>query len=201
MMADAARLARLKQMAAENPHDELANFGLANALLQAGSVKEAAELFQRVLALNPKNSRAYQLLGEAQVRCEQTSFAIQTLTNGYRVAERQGDMMPMKAMAGMLKELGAEIPAPAAKPAAGEGGQAAAGGFACRRCGGPGPKLKQRPFKGPLGEQVFAGVCQTCWTEWVGMGTKVINELHLPMYDPIAQETYDRHMREFLMLE
>ena len=201
MMTDAAKLSRLRKVAEENPHDELANFSLGNALLQSGATKEAAECFQRVVALNPRNSRAYQLLAESQVRCEQTQFAVQTLINGYRVAERQGDMMPMKAMAGMLKELGGEVPAPAAKTSPGESGQASASGFACRRCGGPGPKLKQRPFKGPLGEQVFAGVCQACWTEWVGMGTRVINELHLPMYDPVAQETYDRHMREFLMLD
>jgi Fe-S cluster biosynthesis and repair protein YggX len=188
-------------MAEENPHDELVNLSLGNALLQAGNAKEAVECLQRVLALNPKNSKAYQVLAEAQVRCDQGQFAIQTLTNGYRVAQRQGDMMPMKAMANMLKELGAEIPAATEQAAREKAGPTAGGGFACRRCGGPGPRLKQQPFKGPLGEQVFAGVCQTCWTEWVGMGTKVINELHLPMYDPIAQETYDRHMREFLSLD
>jgi len=200
-MEDASRLARLRQMAEENPHDELINFSLGNALLQTGDAKEAVECFQRVLALNPRNSKAYQSLAEAQVRSDQSQFAIQTLTNGYRVAQRQGDMMPMKAMAEMLKELGAEIPAAAEKRAGGQTGAAEAGGFACRRCGAPGPRLKQRPFKGPLGEEVFAGICQTCWTEWVAMGTRVINELQLPMYDPIAQETYDRHMREFLMLE
>jgi Fe-S cluster biosynthesis and repair protein YggX len=200
-MADADRLARLRQMAEENPHDELINFSLGNALLRAGQVREAAECFQRVLALNPRNSKAYQLLGEAQTRSDQIKFAIQTLTNGYRVAQRQGDMMPMKAMADMLEELGAEVPAATEKTPGGVAGATAAGGFACRRCGAPGPRLKQRPFKGPLGEQVFASICQTCWTEWVGMGTKVINELQLPMYDPIAQEAYDQHMREFLMLD
>jgi Fe-S cluster biosynthesis and repair protein YggX/cytochrome c-type biogenesis protein CcmH/NrfG len=200
-MEDASRLARLRKMAQENPHDELVNFSLGNALLHSGDVKEAAECLQRVLALNPRNSKAYQLLGEAQVRTDQPQFAVQTLTNGYRVAQRQGDMMPMKAMADILKELGAEIPAAPEKASGSAAASAAAGGFVCRRCGGPGPRLKQQPFKGPLGEQVFAGVCQACWTEWVGIGTKVINELHLPMYDPIAQETYDRHMREFLMLD
>ena len=103
-MTDASRLARLRKMAEENPHDELINFSLGNALLHADQVSEAAECFQRVLALNPRNSKAYQLLGETQVRCDQAKFAVQTLTNGYRVAQRQGDMMPMKAMAEMLKE-------------------------------------------------------------------------------------------------
>ncbi len=48
---------------------------------------------------------------------------------------------------------------------------------------------------------MLATVCNTCWQEWVGMGTKVINELRLPMYDPVAQETYDKHMVEFLSLD
>jgi len=74
-------------------------------------------------------------------------------------------------------------------------------GFKCRRCEGPGSPLKQRPFKGPLGEQILASVCQSCWNEWVRMGTRVINELRLPMHDPRAQETYDQHMREFLLLD
>ena len=33
------------------------------------------------------------------------------------------------------------------------------------------------------------------------MGTKVINELGLPLANPKAQEIYDQHMKEFLMLE
>jgi len=29
----------------------------------------------------------------------------------------------------------------------------------------------------------------------------VINELRLPMFDPAAQEQYDKYMKEFLMLD
>jgi Fe-S cluster biosynthesis and repair protein YggX len=32
------------------------------------------------------------------------------------------------------------------------------------------------------------------------MGTKVINELRLPLSDPQAQKIFDQHMREFLNL-
>jgi len=61
--------------------------------------------------------------------------------------------------------------------------------------------LKERPFKGELGEKVLASVCADCWNEWIRMGTRVINELRLPLYDPQAQELYDQHLKEFLMLE
>ncbi len=35
----------------------------------------------------------------------------------------------------------------------------------CRRCGQNQPKMPARPFKGPLGEQVWADVCAPCWNE------------------------------------
>lgn len=199
-MANEDRIAKLRSLAESDPNDELAHFSLGSALLEAGQNAEAGPCLQRVLALNSQNSKAYQLLGEAQKGTGHLDLAIQTLTNGYRVAHRRGDLQPMKAMEELLKSLGAAVPVMVeAKPAA----SAAPGvaGFVCRRCGGSGPKMAERPFKGPLGEKILATVCQACWKEWVGMGTKVINELRLPMFDPAAQEQYDKYMKEFLMLE
>ena len=139
---------------------------------------------------------------EAQKGTGHKDLAIQTLTNGYRVAHRRGDLQPMKAMEELLKSLGAPVPAVGeAKPSAATGTVTSEGGFACRRCGGGGPKMEHRPFKGPLGEKIHATVCANCWKEWVGMGTKVINELRLPMFDPAAQEAYDKYMKDFLMLD
>jgi Fe-S cluster biosynthesis and repair protein YggX len=60
--------------------------------------------------------------------------------------------------------------------------------------------MAERPFKGPLGEAVWANVCGECWREWIGMGTKVINELGLQLSSPRGQQVYDEHMREFLQL-
>jgi Fe-S cluster biosynthesis and repair protein YggX len=203
-MADDEKIARFRKLIEQNPNDEMANFSLGSALLQAANPKEAAACFQRVLALSSRNSKAYQLLGEAQRQSGDVRLAIETITNGCRVAQRQGDMMPLRAMADMLKELGAEVPLAGEQKAgtAGPGGaRAGESDFACRRCGGSGPQLSQRPFKGPLGQQILASICQSCWSDWVRMGTRVINELGLSMSDPIAQETYDRHMKEFLMLD
>ena len=44
-------------------------------------------------------------------------------------------------------------------------------------------------------------ICGECWREWIGMGTKVINELRLPLSDPQAQKIWDQHIAEFLNLE
>jgi Fe-S cluster biosynthesis and repair protein YggX len=200
IMVDENRIEQLRKITEADPNDELAHFSLGVALLQAKQPAEAAKNFQRVIALNSKLSKAYQHLGAAQEAAGQTQLAIETWTTGYRVAHRQGDVMPMKVMEQMLKKHGASVPAMAEqkdKPVAG----ATMTGFRCRRCGGGGPPLKERPFKGELGEQVLASVCADCWHEWIGMGTKVINELRLPLYDPEAQRLYDQHMKEFLMLE
>lgn len=197
-MSSDERIRQLQQRVDEDPNDEMANFALGSALLEAGRPQDAGPCFQRVLAVNSQNSKAHELLGEAQMGTGHRSLAIETLTNGYRLAHRKGDLMPMKRMGELLEQLGAPVPTVAEKKAAATGGVAS--GFSCRRCGGAGPKLKERPFKGPLGEQVHAEICENCWREWVGMGTKVINELRLPMFDPQAQETYDRHLKEFLML-
>jgi Fe-S cluster biosynthesis and repair protein YggX len=199
MMADAGKIEQLKKLVEQDPNDELAQFSLGKACLDAGNLQDAGPCFQRVLAINSQNSKAYELLGSVQKQMGLTSLAIETLTNGYRVAHRKGDMMPMNAMAALLRELGAEVPAIGAKaPAA---STAAGGGFTCRRCGAPGPQLERAPFKGELGDVVFKSVCQSCWRGWVAQGTKVINELRLPMYDMQAQEMYDRHMKEFLLIE
>ncbi len=198
MMSD-AKIEQMKRLVEQDPNDELAQFSLGKAYLEAGNLQDAGPCFQRVLAINSSNSKAYELLGTVQMRTGLSSLAIETLTNGYRVAHRKGDMMPMNAMAALLRELGAEVPAIGAKaPAATTAG---GGGFACRRCGGPGPQLAKAPFKGELGEIVYKTVCESCWRGWVAQGTKVINELRLPMYDLQAQEMYDRHMKEFLLIE
>jgi Fe-S cluster biosynthesis and repair protein YggX len=196
------RIARLRDLAQRDPNDELTQFSLGSALLEAGEAAEAAKAFQRVLAVNSQNSKGYQLLAQAQISAGHRSYAIDTLKTGYRIAHKRGDLMPRNAMADLLKGLGESVPEAAERP---DTTTSAAGGvsvgFACRRCGSPGPKLPARPFKGALGEQVLESVCASCWKEWIAMGTKVINELRLPMYDPAAQEMYDKHMKEFLSLE
>lgn len=195
------RIAQLRNLAEASPNDELAHFSLGSALLDAGEPAEAAKSLQRVLAVNSQNSRGYELLARAQRDAGQNNYAVDTLKVGYRIAHKRGDLMPMKAMADMLTQLGQPVPeiASASKPTA--AGAVAAEGFACTRCGSGGPKLAKPPFKGPLGEKVFASACNACWKEWIGMGTKVINELRLPMHDPTAQEMYDKHMKEFLQIE
>ncbi len=46
-------------------------FHWRSRLLESGDAAEAAKSFQRVIALNPNISKAYQLLADAQLKQEQ----------------------------------------------------------------------------------------------------------------------------------
>ena len=121
------------------------------------------------------------------------------MQRGYEVAHERGDLMPRNEMGELLANLGGKVPELAEPEAASPSGSAeSVAGFRCGRCGRDGPALPERPFKGELGERILATVCADCWKEWIGMGTKVINEMRLELNIEAHQEVYDQHMKEFL---
>lgn len=192
-----SRIEQFQKMVEGSPDDELAHFSLGRALLDAGRADEAVASFQRVIDLNPNQSRAYQLQAMALLKLGKKPEAIERLSAGAQVAFARGDMMPKNEMVRMLEELGAPIPAfKRAEPERPVG----EGEVFCSRCGKVGPRLPSRPFSNALGQRIFENVCQPCWREWIAMGTKVINELRLPLADPQAQKIFDQHMTEFLNL-
>jgi len=200
------RIQQFRQMAEADPENELGHFSLGKALVEAGRPKEAVGPLTRALDLNPGLSKAYQLLAEACEKAGDRPRAVEMLTRGVQVADASGDRMPRDAMAKTLTAWGAPVPAyketaAAVGAAAGSAQERASEGFKCSRCGRPDAQLERRPFKGPLGEKVFAHVCRSCWREWIPMGTKVINELGLSLSSPEAQQSYDQYMIEFLQLE
>lgn len=198
-MSTPDRIAQFENMAQADPNNELGHFSLGKAYLEAKRFDDAEKSLRRVLELNPTYSRAYQHLGEALVGSDNKEDAIAILRQGFEVADTNGDLMPRNAMGDLLKELGqtppeAKTPAPVAS--AGPGAE----GFSCGRCHESKAQLPERPFKGPVGEQIKDTICADCWQEWIGMGTKVINELSLDLSSPHGSQLYDQHMCEFLEL-
>jgi Fe-S cluster biosynthesis and repair protein YggX len=196
-MADNSRIEQFRKMAEADPTNELGHFSLGKAYLDAGDASAAIVPLQRAIELNPDVTRAYQFLAQAMLKENRQADAIAMLTRGVDVATKRGDFAPRNEMARMLKELGVSVPesaAPAPQVAAGEGQ------VVCNRCGKIKNKMASQPFSAPLGKEIFEKICADCWREWIGMGTKVINELRLPLSDPQAQKIYDQHMREFLNL-
>ena len=194
----ASRIEQFRKMAEADPTNELGHFSLGRAYLDAGQYADAIASLRRVVELNPNISKAYQLMADAQLQLGQRDAAIESLTTGVRIANDRGDLMPRNAMTSKLQELGAAVPELASKAAAQPVGE---GQVLCNRCGQVKPRLPNPPFSNAQGKMIQEKICADCWKEWVGMGTKVINEMRLPLADPQAQKIFDQHMMEFLNLK
>lgn len=192
------RISQFQKMAQDDPSNEVAHFSLGREYLAAGQFEQAISSLGKCLELNSNISKAYQLQAQAMLSLDRRDQAIGRLVEGVKRADARGDMMPRNEMVKMLTELGGAVPAlksaTVPEQAAGEGQ------VLCSRCHQVAPKLAKPPFKGPNGQKIFAKICAACWKEWIPMGTKVINELRLPLNDPQAQKLYDQHMMEFLNL-
>ena len=198
-MADtASRIEQFRKMANDDPNNELGHFSLGRAYFDAGLFPESAASFARAIELNPNLSKAYQLLGMAQLRQNMKDAAVATLTQGVQTADARGDVMPKNEMVRQLQELGAPLPELKAKP--GVAVTAGEGQVLCKRCGQIKSKLPAPPFRSAFGQEIYENICTDCWREAIGMGTKVINELRLPLADPQAQKIWDEHIRDFLNL-
>ena len=195
---DQDRIERFKALTEADPTNELGFFSLGRAYLDGGEPQHAVPALQRVIALNAAFSKAYALLGLAQHAAGDDKGAIETLTAGYRIAHDRGDLMPRNDMANLLKELGAAIPEIKAEELTPE--DAAAGKIKCTHCGRIAAKMPEPPFGGDFGAHIRNSVCGPCFHEWIGQGTKVINELRLNLTEKTAQEVYDLHMKEYLNL-
>ena len=194
--ANTARLEQFRKMAADDPDNELGHLSLGRELMAAGRHEEAIESFRRTIELNDRLSKAYHLLGESLLKLDRRKDAAVVLKRGIQVAADRGDRMPGEAMAGLLREMGEEVPQveQARQVQVGEGQ------VLDSRTGEVGPRLRKPPFRNVLGQVIYENVSAESWREWIGMGTKVINELRLPLSDPKAQEVYDQHLIDFLNL-
>lgn len=195
------RIAQFENMAAADPENDMAHFSLGSAYLQAGRAAEAAASFEKCLELNPEMSKAYQLAGDAMIKAGWTDKAVAILNKGYEVAASKGDLMPKKAMADLLRSIGREPPELSQEAEAAAEQLKASGAFICRRTGRPGNKLESPPFRGPVGQWIQENIAAETWRDWIGQGTKVINELRLDLSREEDQDTYDRHMRDFLGID
>lgn len=188
------RIAQFENMAQADPSNEMAHFSLAGAYAQAGRHQDAADAYRRAIDAEPTMSKAYQLAGEQLLQAGRRDDAAELLTTGYTVAAENGDVMPKNAIADLLGSIG--VATPDVEHDATE--HIPEGSFLDHKSGRPGTQLAKPPFKGPLGEWIHAHISEQTWNEWIGQGTKVINELRLDLSKDEDAETYDRYMREFL---
>ena len=198
----ADQIARFRNMAQEDPENDLAHFRLGQFLMDDGQYEEAAKSFRRTLEITPEFSKVFQLLGECLIKLDKKDEAVAILTKGWTVADERGDRMPRDAMAKLLEQLGA--PVPKRQAIAEDTGPGT--GFRCQRPGCmEGKRAKQLPappVPDAIGERIQRDICSACWTLWwKDLSVKVINELRLDLSSEGGQYEYDRNMREFFGFE
>jgi len=196
------KIAAFRKMANDDPDNELGHYRLATSLMEAEQYEEAVGSLRRTLELSPQFSKVFQLLGECYVKLNRRDEAVQTLKEGFAVADERGDNMPRDAMAKMLTDLGEAVPASKMTAA----GPAEGGGFRCQRpgCmwGSRARQLPAPPMSDEIGQRIQQTICADCWGEWLrNYSVKVINELRLDLSTERGQAEYDRYMLEFLGME
>lgn len=199
----ADQIARFRNMAAEDPDNDLAHFRLGQFLMDDGQTDEAVKSFRRTLEITPEFSKVFQLLGECYIKLDKKADAIDILTKGWTVADDRGDRMPRDAMAKLLTQLGA--PVPQKQVAVADDGTPGTG-FRCQRPGcmeGKRAKpLDAQPLPDAIGARIQKDICAACWTLWFkDLSIKVINELRLDLSSEGGQYEYDRNMREYMGFE
>ncbi len=195
------RIAQFENMASADPDNEMAHFSLGNAYLEDGRAAEASKSLSRAIELNPEMSRAYELAGQAMINAGWTDQAAETLITGYQIAAGKGERKVMSGIEQLLQSMGRSTPTISEESQQRSEALSASGSFVCQRTGRPGHQLDGPPFRGPIGLWIYEHIAKETWDEWIGQGTKVINELRLDFSREEDQDVYDRHMYEYLGID
>ncbi len=202
----AEQIARFRNMAQEDPENDLAHYRLGQFLLEDGQFEDAVKCFRRTLEITPEFSTAFKFLGESLLKLDKKSEAVEVFTKGWTIADDRGDRVPRDAMAKHLDQLGAPIPKKQVATTTTEDDGSPGTGFRCERPGCmEGKRAKQLdkpPLPDAIGLRIHAEICGACWTLWLkDLSVKVVNELRLDLSSEGGQHEYDKNMREFMGFE
>ena len=192
-----ARIAQWENMTKADPENSMGWLSLGSAYKDAERQEDAANALRRAIEIDEGLSRAYQLLGQVLIKLNRNDEATEVLTKGYTKAAERGDVMPQRAMGSLLEKLGKPVPQVMTtqpdQPVVDDENM-----ILDRRSGRPGHRLPDPPMRGPLGKFIYDHFSQETWREWIGMGTKVINELRLDFSNVQHQKAYEQQMLEWL---
>ena len=93
-----ANIQNFEKMLADGKDSTLLRFSLGNEYLKAGDPASAVNHLRQAVALVPKYSAAWKLLGRALVESDQPADALLAYREGIIVAEAQGDKQAAKEM-------------------------------------------------------------------------------------------------------
>lgn len=193
-----ARIQQFRTLIEQDPTSDMAYFSLGQALSQAGRFGEAAEAFARCVELNPAMTKGFQLAGAAYMAAGKDDEAKAVLARGYEEATTRGDLMPKKAMADLLGQLGAPLPEVTNAPTTPAPGT---GDFKDRKSGRMGTRLPKAPFRNGVGVWIHENISKETFEEWIRLGTKIINELRLDLSRDEHDAVYDYAMRRFVGID
>ena len=193
------RIVQWEKMTQADPENSMGWFSLGNAYKDAERPEDAAKALQQAITLDNGLSRAYQLLGQVLIELKRDDEAGKLLTEGYVTAAARGDVMPQRTMGSLLEKLGLPVPTVTTQKVV-EVDPNDPNAILDRKTGKPGLRLPGVPMRGPIGKIILDNYSQETWNEWIGMGTKVINELRLDFSNLEHQKTYEQHMLEWLAI-
>ena len=88
-----------------DPKDVLGYFSLGSVYVDAKRYIEAVDVLGEAIAVDPKHSPSYAILGQALEACGQKEQAKKIYEQGIGVAKEKGDIVPLKRMESRLKKL------------------------------------------------------------------------------------------------
>ena len=97
--------ANLEAMLARGQDSALLRYGLGGEYLNLKQYDKAIDHLRKAVALDPKYSAAWKLLGKALAETGRTDEAVKAYEDGIRAAETKGDMQATKEMTVFLKRL------------------------------------------------------------------------------------------------
>ncbi len=190
------RIEQFQRLIADDPNNDMAYFSLGNAFLASDRYDEAADTFEQCAKINEAMTKAYQLAGDAYIKAGKVDLAKVILTKGYIEAATRGDMLPKKAIAELLESINAELPS--VEDTKSQASAKPAGDFKCTKSGEMGTKLAHAPFRNAMGLWIQENISNETFTEWIHLGTKIINELRLDLSRDDHGAVYEYAMRIFL---
>ena len=176
------RIARFENMSVADPSNDMAHFSLGSAYFDAERFEEAANSFNRCIALNPDMTRAMELGGASFLKIGKVDEAKTLFEQGYVQAVNRGEKRVQDGISALMQEAGLALPEVEQSDTASKSGK----------------PLSDAPLPGEIGKWILENVDEELWNGWIGQGTKVINELRLDFSREEDQKTYEDYMIEFL---
>lgn len=200
-----------RELAKESPDDDLSQFALGQALLNAGRPAEAVPVLRHVTRINPRYTKAYLLLGRALEADGDEEGAIEAWQLGYHASNKQGTLMNAQEAKQLLESRGAPLSSEVVELLGFDEDEQAESELdasrepnddevRCIRSGRIGKRMRFDPFDDEVGAFILSHISQESWEGWMEMSIKVINELRLDLGDVEHQLVYEQHMRDYLKL-